>query len=574
MAREIKVKLRLADHLSKELPTVGNKIKAFGIKVKRTFDRLLTLRHAIGALIIGRIGKEFIDASSSIEVFGRQLEMVTNNANEAAFALSEIREFARTSPLETEDVVQAYVRLRAVGIDPTMEQMRTLGGVAVLMNRDLSDLLQAFIGLNRRTLRQLGIEIDRTGQKAVIQSGNIKKVVEKDSASIRGALLEVWEERFPNAITKAANTTKSKVAIMKSEVFELSAAVGNKLKPAFDKIVVSIGNAAGALKFLLTATDIEKRKKAITDLSGEIASLELTMKKPGLFSGIPFLKDLKPERLSKMKTELAELQRQLKYIEDHGKKENKKLGTGELGAEGVDQETEQQREAAFQKRFAKIKRETAISIKNIEARKEMRRKALQEETEMEIKAAEERIRINVEAANKQIFLAKQIGFAIASGFGKGTEGLKESLRNVLMVGLDFLFQELVLSKARSLIKIVESGGVIAPVEFAKIAAMSAIYAGARSAVSSFQSGTNFAPGGRAFVHKNEIVDLPRGSRVTNQNQIMNMSSKPVMNINFNGPVDPGTAPTILKKIDDLSDTIRRASRAGMINWNELGVKTI
>jgi len=204
----------------------------------------------------------------------------------------------------------------------------------------------------------------------------------------------------------------------------------------------------------------------------------------------------------------------------------------------------------------------------------MRRKALQEETEMEIKAAEERIRINVEAANKQIFLAKQIGFAIASGFGKGTEGLKESLRNVLMVGLDFLFQELVLSKARSLIKIVESGGVIAPVEFAKIAAMSAIYAGARSAVSSFQSGTNFAPGGRAFVHKNEIVDLPRGSRVTNQNQIMNMSSKPVMNINFNGPVDPGTAPTILKKIDDLSDTIRRASRAGMINWNELGVKTI
>jgi hypothetical protein len=120
--------------------------------------------------------------------------------DDADKALSAIREFARASPLETEDVVQSYVRLRAIGLSATMNQMKTLGGVAVLMNRQLTDVLQAFISLNKRTLRELGIDIDRTGAKAVIQSGNVRKVVEKDSASIRKALLEIWEERFPNAM--------------------------------------------------------------------------------------------------------------------------------------------------------------------------------------------------------------------------------------------------------------------------------------------------------------------------------------------------------------------------------------
>jgi len=170
-------------------------------------------------------------------------------------------------------VVQSYVRLRAVGIKPTIDEMKTMGGVAVLFNTQMTEVLNSFIGLNKKTLRRLGIEIDRTGSKAVIMSGNIKKEVEKDSASIRRALLEVWEERFPNAIETAANTSVAKTAIMKSEVFELAAAVGEKLLPAWNAVIVAIGVAAANMREFINPseiTSIETVTARIKELKAEL----------------------------------------------------------------------------------------------------------------------------------------------------------------------------------------------------------------------------------------------------------------------------------------------------------------
>ena len=269
MGRKLVVELSVADKMSKSLAKIEGKFKKFTKSISNTFKKLTSMRNIIGVALIIRLGKSFLDASSNVEVFGKQLEMVTGSAQKASVALDAIREFARTSPLETEDVVQSYVRLRAVGIDPTIQQMRKLGGVAVLMDRQMTEVLDAFIGLNKRTLRNLGIEIDRTGDKAIIQSGTIKKIVEKDSASIRKALIELWEERFPNALETAADTTKSKTAIMKSEVWELAVAIGQKLKPAWDKIVEVVGIAASESKKLIDP-DLEKEilneEKAIKKL--------------------------------------------------------------------------------------------------------------------------------------------------------------------------------------------------------------------------------------------------------------------------------------------------------------------
>jgi hypothetical protein len=255
VANKLTVELGVVDRMSNAFRKVEGSIQKFVNKAGNMFKQLVSIPNLIaGSLLVG-IGKKFVDAASKIEVFQKQLEMVTGSAGKASSALGAIRDFARTSPLETEDVVQSYVRLRAVGIDPTMKQMRTLGGVAVLMNKSMGDMLNSFIGYNKRTLRSLGIEIDRTGPKAIIQSGNIKKVVEKDSASIRAALLEIWEQRFPNAIEIASDTFSSKMAIMRSEIFEtVLVPLGEKVLPVIksglDDMTTSINGSASMFETL------------------------------------------------------------------------------------------------------------------------------------------------------------------------------------------------------------------------------------------------------------------------------------------------------------------------------------
>ncbi len=247
MPRKLEVILGVTDRATKNIQRVEGKFRRFATRTKAAMRTLLSIPSLIAGAAVIKLGGAFVGAAAKIDLFRKQLVAVTASAAEADQKLAAIREFARTSPLETEDVIRSFVKLRAVGIDPTMDQMRTLGGVAVLFGKQLEEVLDSFIGLNKRTLRRLGVEIDRTGRQAVIASGNIRKVVEKDSASIRAALLEVWAERFPNAIETASGTFKAKVAIMRSNVFEFMARLTANFLPMLTGIVNNVADVFALL---------------------------------------------------------------------------------------------------------------------------------------------------------------------------------------------------------------------------------------------------------------------------------------------------------------------------------------
>ncbi|MFP4165298.1 MAG: hypothetical protein ACLFVE_15100 [Chitinispirillaceae bacterium] len=225
MANKLRVTLEVASRGINQFKKAQGAVDRFASRTMSAFRRLATIPNLVaGAAIVG-IANSFVKAGNQIDIFRNQLRMVSNTAEEADVALAAIREFARRSPLDTEDVVQSYVRLRAVGIEPTIEQLETLGGVSLLFNRKLGDTLQAFVGMEKEPLRNLGIEIDRMGSKAIITSGNIRREVGKDAASIRAALLDVWAERFPDAMEKASQTFSAKMAIFRSNIFEFKAQV-------------------------------------------------------------------------------------------------------------------------------------------------------------------------------------------------------------------------------------------------------------------------------------------------------------------------------------------------------------
>lgn len=263
MPKRIEVELALQDKLTKNVDKARGKIVQFGQSVAKVSRQFFNLRNAVIGYVALRVAKSFVAAAAKIELFEIQLRAVTGSAAEAAKKLSAIREFARTSPLETEDVVKSYVRLRAVGIDPTIEQLKTLGGVALLFNREMAEVLDSLIGLNKRTLRKLGIEIDRTGAKAIIASGKIKKVVNKDSASIREALLEVWEERFPNAIEKGSKTFVAQMAILRSNIFEFQAQLAGVFLPSIKKAVKALSD--------FVASNVQNIKAYLAVLLGIVA---------------------------------------------------------------------------------------------------------------------------------------------------------------------------------------------------------------------------------------------------------------------------------------------------------------
>jgi len=80
---------------------------------------------AYGALMTG-IAAAFIRPAAQFERFNVQLTNLEGSADGAKRAMTWIEDFATRTPLELEDTVAAYARLKAFGIDPTNGSMQAI----------------------------------------------------------------------------------------------------------------------------------------------------------------------------------------------------------------------------------------------------------------------------------------------------------------------------------------------------------------------------------------------------------------------------------------------------------------
>ena len=600
MAAKIKVQLALEDKLSKNLNRATGKMRGSIQSLKNSFRELATVQNAVAVGAIIYVAKSFLQVAANAETFGVQLEMVSKSAEKAGKNLQIIRDLARTSPLETEDVVKSYVRLRAIGLDPTIKQMKTLGGVAVLFNKDLADVLDSFVGLNKRTLRRIGIDIDRTGSKAIIQSGKIRKTVNKDTASIRKALLETWHERFPNALEKAAHTTKAQIAIMKSALWELQATIGKTLVHGFKLYITSIATGIEEIDKAITKV-MKKLSGANKDVNAEMAEFfkrertRLQIEKAKLeLSGR--LTDEEKKRLVFLKKHMPKVTEMVnKYTDAVKKSKVKELGTGALGTS----EEEELKKEALKKAAAEQKKQMDKNLdvyrkymrEDAKVKYEARKRDLDNQNEMQQEALKsyrefmaedarlkwERARNNIAIANYEQQQIREYTkrfynsiMTLAEASVRNSKRSAQEKQNILIAMAIVEAAAASVSAIRVVLNDESIEGVWAKIGVS-VLAVGAIVAATAAQISnmkgqSFARGTSYARGGMSLVGEEgpELVNLPRGSQVINNYQTRQSMGAPQLNINISGNADRGVIDYAHKKFRDFSNTYRDAIRFGFM----------
>ena len=525
MGTEIKAKLVLQEDVKKPAESAQNAVNNFIKNTEGNFKKLqrsINLVKGAGLVVIGKefirvgravasFGKTFIDTAASMEQFQIQLEAISNTEAQAQRMFRSLREFARTSPLETEDVVQSFVRLRAVGISPTMTQFKTLGSVALIFGQQMTDVLDGFVGMNKRTLRTLGIDIDRTGEKAIIQSGEVRKVVTKDSHSIRQALIETWEERFPNLLEKASKTTKARVAIMKSEFLELRDAIGKKLLPVTKKLVDTLGKMAKKVREAIEPT-AEKRliaiNKQMKDLQGAIRAANVISRSPVGKGGLVHVQEA--ARIDELKEQYEKLRKiKLRYILLAQIEKRGPGGTGKLGTEDLEEERKKRIEKEKKElqtildnmayelsQYKKTNRERIKTARELAEAERQLRELVEKEEQASI---DRRIRNQQRFANSIINLTTAMTDTLTSLLVDNNVTLKKVLKSNLNLLIDFIGRKVIIAKVSATLDaaIKAAGGVLAPAAIAeaagKIALINTVMAVAKAGVASFADGvTNLA----------------------------------------------------------------------------------
>ncbi|RXJ70603.1 hypothetical protein CS022_22760 [Veronia nyctiphanis] len=164
---------------------------------------------------------QFVDTAAEFERFQTILETTEGSSEKARQAMQWVSDFATKTPYELAEVNEAFVKLRAYGMDPTNGLLMTLGNTSSAMGKDLMQAVEAIAdavtGENER-LKEFGIKASTegdtityafTGKDGQQQSVDVDK---NDRRAIEEALSEIFDQKYSGAMDRLSRTWSGMVS--------------------------------------------------------------------------------------------------------------------------------------------------------------------------------------------------------------------------------------------------------------------------------------------------------------------------------------------------------------------------
>ena len=199
--------------------------KAFG-EVGSKFRSLATQAAVAGAGLGYFFKKNFVDVASEFEKFKTILETTEGSAAGADKAMKWVSDFAAKTPFELAEVTQAFVKLRAYGLDPTNGLLRTLGDTGAAMGKPVMQAVEAIAdavtGENER-LKEFGIKGSKKGGQVTYEFTDkagrqrTKTVDAENRKMIESTLTAIWNEKYGGAMDKLSGTWAGMVSNVKDQ---------------------------------------------------------------------------------------------------------------------------------------------------------------------------------------------------------------------------------------------------------------------------------------------------------------------------------------------------------------------
>lgn len=293
----------------RELEKANKKLDRFGASTKKTLSNV-GRSFAVLATTIGAAGftKSVISTTANMEKLQASLKTVTGSAEGAKQAFSTISDFAATTPFQLEQAVSAFIKLKALGLDPSEAALRSYGNTAAAMGKDLNQFIEAVADASTNEferLKEFGIKAKQEGDQVSFTFQGITTTVQKSATAIQGYLQDIGDVQFAGAMEEQANTLSGIFSNIQDSVTKLLTQDGAsmeslkkslrdfgtvlndpKFKQGFDNLASSAVTAfTGIIKAATTATNVIRflAESLASKLSGpaigDLARIEKAIKK-------------------------------------------------------------------------------------------------------------------------------------------------------------------------------------------------------------------------------------------------------------------------------------------------------
>jgi hypothetical protein len=183
-------------------------------------NRIFSLQGALAALGGGVVVRSFLKTATSMENLKIQLKTVTGSVNEADKAFARLTDFTTRTPYEIDQVVSAFTKLKAFGLDPSEEAMTAFGNTAAAMGKDLNQMIEAVADAATgefERLKEFGIKSKQQGDQVSFTFQGITTTIKKESEAIQGYLMDIGNNQFGGAMADQMDTMSGAISNLKGD---------------------------------------------------------------------------------------------------------------------------------------------------------------------------------------------------------------------------------------------------------------------------------------------------------------------------------------------------------------------
>jgi len=198
---------------------------------------------SVTAPLLG-IGALAVKAAADMETLKTSLDTVfQGDSNASNKAFDEIKEFAATTPFQLDEVATAFIKLKNLGLDPSISALTSYGNTASALGKSLDQMIEAVadasVGEFER-LKEFGIKAKSQGDQVSFTFQGVTTTVEKNAAQISEYLQGIGNVNFAGSIQRQADTFKGRLSTLKDNIAQAFASIGNiiitYITPLFDKL--------------------------------------------------------------------------------------------------------------------------------------------------------------------------------------------------------------------------------------------------------------------------------------------------------------------------------------------------
>jgi len=176
---------------------IDNSYKTMGGSVASSIGKV------VAALGLMQVGSMFADTVMETEKLRGALVTMTGSTENAAAAFDQLTVFASKTPFTLDQSVNAFIKLKALGLDPSERALQSYGNTASAMGKDMMQMIEAVADASTgefERLKEFGIKAKQEGDNVSLTFQGVTTTIGKNSTEIQEYLLAIGEVQFAGAM--------------------------------------------------------------------------------------------------------------------------------------------------------------------------------------------------------------------------------------------------------------------------------------------------------------------------------------------------------------------------------------